>query len=166
MPSTYDEAPALQRAVRAAGRNAALSRLCARHLHHVDKAVHRLSRGRTTLTALVSGLPVVLLTTTGVRTGQPRTLPLLAVSSADRVVVIASNYGKPHHPAWYHNLRADPHAELVADGVTTRVVAHEAEGAERDQLWREALSFWPGWTTYERRAAPRRIPVLVLQPEH
>ena len=81
-----------------------------------------------------------------------------------RVVVVASNYGKPQHPAWYHNLRADPHAELVVDGLPTRVVAHEADGAEREHLWREGLRYYPGWAAYERRAAPRRIPVLVLTP--
>ena len=164
MPTTYEQAGPLRRLVRATGRSALLSRVYARTLHHVDKPVHRLTRGRTTATALLSGLPVVLLTTRGARSGQPRTWPLLGLVHEGRLVVVASNYGSQHHPAWYHNLRADPRAEVVVDGVRSSVVAHEAEGAEREQLWREGLAYYPGWTAYERRAAPRRIPVLVLTP--
>jgi len=78
--------------------------------------------------------------------------------------VIAANYGQDHHPAWYHNLRTNPHAMIVFDGAATPVLAHEAEGAERDRLWRDVLQIFPGYAVYERRAAPRRIPVLVLTP--
>ncbi len=165
MPYTYAEAGALRRIVRAIAGNAVVSALAAPTLHQLDKYVSRRTGGQKTVTAVLAGLPVVLLTTRGARTGEPRTCPLLGLIHDGRVVVIASNYGKRNHPAWYHNLRANPRAELIVHGATTPVVAREAEGAEREYLWAESLQYYPGWAAYERRAAPRRIPVLVLVPD-
>ena len=87
----------------------------------------------------LSGLPVVMLTTTGARTGQQRTLPVIAVPDGDNLVVIASNWGQRRHPAWYHNLRAHPEATVTVGGVSRRVRAHEAVGEERDRLWQRDL---------------------------
>lgn len=78
--------------------------------------------------------------------------------------MIASNYGQSHYPAWYHNLRANPAATVVVGSTATPVLAREAEGSERDQLWGGVLRIFPGYAAYERRAAPRRIPVIVLPP--
>jgi deazaflavin-dependent oxidoreductase (nitroreductase family) len=105
-----------------------------------------------------------MLTTTGAKSGQPRSWPLLGLRDEDRIAVIAANYGQRHHPAWYHNLRANPRATVVVDGAATPVMARETEGIERDRLWRAALRIYPGYATYERRAAPRRIPIVVLTP--
>ena len=112
----------------------------------------------------MTGLPVVMLTTVGVRSKRPRTLPLLGLPDGERTVVIASNYGQRRHPAWYLNLRADPEATITAGGVSRRVVAREAEGDERERLWRLGLAVYPGWAGYERRASNRRIPVMMLSP--
>ena len=78
------------------------------HLPRIDRGMFRLSRGRTTFSAWISGLPIIMLTTTGARSGQPRTLPVLALPEGDRLVLIASNFGLPSNPGWYHNLRAQP----------------------------------------------------------
>jgi deazaflavin-dependent oxidoreductase (nitroreductase family) len=160
---SYDDANVVQRVLRRFVASGPGSWVGARVLHHVDKPVHRLTGGRHTLSSLVSGLPLVMLTTTGARSGRPSTVPLLGLPTPDGVAVIASNFGQRHHPAWYHNLRADPTGEVVVDGVARRFVAAEAEGEERERIWREGLRVYPGWDQYERRAAHRRIAVFVLR---
>lgn len=164
MAATHQEAGPVRRLVLGTGRLRPVARFSARFMHHLDKPVYRLSGGRITLVGAVSGLPVLLLTTIGARTGQARTWPLLGFPDAERTIVLASNYGQPHHPAWYHNLRAEPRAVLEVNGVRLPVVAEEAEGTERERLWLAALNVYPAWSEYERRARPRRIPILVLTP--
>ncbi len=161
---TYKEANPFHRFMRNFAATAPVSWLFARTLHHVDRPVFRLTGGKHTFASLVSGLPVVMLTTTGAKSGENRTLPLLGLPDGERMVVIASNYGQSHNPSWYHNLRAHPQAELSHDVQTRRVVAREAEGEERERYWRLGLEVYPGWTGYERRAGHRRIPVMVLSP--
>jgi deazaflavin-dependent oxidoreductase (nitroreductase family) len=131
-------------------------------MHHIDRPVYRLTGGRHTFASLVSGLPVVMLTTTGARTGVPRTVPVLGLPTAHGLAVIASNYGQPHHPAWYHNLRANPEGEVTVEGVTRPFRATEAEGDVRARIWRESLKVYPGYSQYERRAPNRQIGVFVL----
>jgi deazaflavin-dependent oxidoreductase (nitroreductase family) len=162
--SSYAEANAVQRGLRQLVASGPGSRVAARLLHRVDGPVFRATRGRHTLSSLVSGLPVVFLTTTGARSGQPRTVPLLGVPTAEGLAVIASNFGQARHPAWYHNLRANPEGELSVDGRRRRFRAVEAEGERRQRIWDEGLKLYPGWTTYERRAKDRRIVVFVLEP--
>lgn len=143
-----------------------MSWLFARTLHHIDRPVFRLTKGKHTFASLVSGLPVVMLTTTGAKSGVESTVPLLGLPEGERIVVIASNYGQRRHPAWYHNLRVHPGAPLSVGGEPLRMVAYEAEGEERERLWRRALEVYPGWSGYEHRAGERRIPVIVLTPSH
>ena len=129
----------------------------------IDGAIGRLSKGR--LVALGNrGLPGLLLTTTGRKTGQPRTHPLLYMRDGDGYVVVGSNWGRDHHPAWALNLVANPEAIVTIGGKTIRVRATHARGAERDRLWKLALATWPAWTTYEERAAVREIRVFRLAP--
>ena len=113
-------------------------------LHRIDRPVYRLTRGRHTFASLVSGLPVVMLTTTGARSGQRRSVPVLGLPTDDGLAVIASNYGQRRHPAWYHNLRANPEGEVTVEGATRRFRAREAEGERRDRIWRAALEVYPG----------------------
>lgn len=138
--------------------------LFARVLHRIDRPVYRVTGGKQTFASLVSGIPVVMLTTTGARSGRPRTVPVLGLPAQDGLVVIASNFGQDKHPAWYHNLRADPQGSVVVDGQTRAVRAVEAEGEQRARIWQEGLRVYPGWSQYERRAAHRRIAVFVLEP--
>ena len=130
----------------------------------IDREVFRLSRSSTTLSALVSGLPIVMLTTTGARTGQPRTLPVLALPDGDHLVLIASNFGRPSNPGWYHNLRANPHAMITWKGSAVEMHARELKGAERQQYVDLGIDAYPFWEPYHRRAAPRQIPVIMLEP--
>jgi deazaflavin-dependent oxidoreductase (nitroreductase family) len=160
----YDHANALQKSIRSFASSGPGSWLFVRVLHHVDRPVNRLTRGRHTLTSALSGLPVVLLTTTGAKSGQPRTVPLVAIPMQDELAIIASNFGQERHPAWYYNLRAHPEAEIVIHGVRRKVRGIEADGERRDRVWQEGLRVYPGFDQYERRASHRDICVFVLEP--
>jgi deazaflavin-dependent oxidoreductase (nitroreductase family) len=162
--SSYAEANALQRGLRRFGASGPGSWLFARVLDRVDRPVYRATRGRHTLTSLLSGLPVVVLTTTGARSGRSCSVPLVGLPTPDGIAVIASNYGQADHPAWYFNLRANPTAEIAVDGARTRVRAVEVDGERRARIWEQGLAIYPGWSTYDRRASNRRIAVFVLEP--
>jgi deazaflavin-dependent oxidoreductase (nitroreductase family) len=160
----YSNANGLQRSVRRIAASGPGSWLFARVLHHIDRPVYRLSRGRQTLASLLSGLPVVMLTTTGARSGAARTVPVLGLPTDDGLVVIASNYGQDRHPGWYYNLRANPEGEVAIEGARRPFRAVEAEGEQRERIWQVGLEVYPGWSTYERRASQRRIAVFILGP--
>lgn len=130
----------------------------------VDPHLMRATRGhlRVGFTA-----PTVLLTHTGAKSGKVRTTPLLYFTDSERVVLIASKGGAPSHPAWYHNLIANPQVEASTDGRPEPYTAHEAEGDERERLWKLATTLYSGYDDYQERAtatADRRIPVMVLEP--
>jgi deazaflavin-dependent oxidoreductase (nitroreductase family) len=160
----YREANLIQRFMRWSAATAPMSWVYVRVLHHIDRPIYRLTRGRHTFVNLVSGLPVVMLTTTGARTAQQRVWPVLGLPDGDNLVATASNWGQPQRPAWYHNLCAHPEATVTVGGVARRVLAYEAIGEERERLWRRALEVYPGWAAYQRRVTHRRIPVRVLAP--
>lgn len=161
---TYPVAGPLRRGIRRVAATRPMAWVFARTVHHLDRGVHRATRGRTTATAVLTGLPLIMLTTTGARSGRPRTVPLVALPHGDALVVIASNYGQHRHPGWYHNLRAHPEATVGRDGASTEVVARLATPAERDELWPVAESVYPGFADYRRRAAHRQIAVFLLDP--
>lgn len=109
------------------------------------------------------GLPVVILTTRGARTGKIRKSPLMRVARDGRYAVVASQGGAPRHPLWYHNLRADPHVELQDGPNRQDMVAREAVGAEKAEWWRRAIDAFPDYADYQRKTE-REIPLLVLEP--
>lgn len=159
----YDRANRVHKLVRRFAASGPGSRLFARIAPHLDRPVHRLTRGRHTLGSLITGLPVVMLTTTGARSGKPRTVPILGIPVQGGIAVIASNWGQQHHPSWYHNLRAHPEAHVAIEGTSRRVRAVEADGERRAEIWQEGLRVYPGFAEYERRAPHRRISVFVLE---
>jgi deazaflavin-dependent oxidoreductase (nitroreductase family) len=161
---SYAEANALHRVIRRLAATRPGSWFFARTLHHADRLVYRLSRRRTTLAALLSGLPVVMLTSTGARSGRETTVPLLGFEEGEAVVLVASNYGQAHHPSWYHNLRAHPRARIAVHGTWRDVVAGEVESRDRERYLAVATEIYPGYSRYEARAAPRRIAVFRLIP--
>jgi len=134
----------------------------ARTLHHIDRAVYRLSRGRVTFSSWAAGLPVVMLTTTGAKSGIRRTVPVLGIREGDDVVVVASNYGQRHAPAWYHNLRARPRATIALDGVTREVEPVELRGEDYERYARQARDIYAGFESYQQRAG-REIPIIRLR---
>ena len=160
----FERANVIQKMVRRVAASGPGSWLFARVLHRIDRPVYRLTHGRHTFASLVSGIPVVILTTTGSRSGQPRTVPVLGLPTADGLAVIASNFGQHRHPGWYHNLRANPEGSVAVDGQSRRFRAVEAQGDQRRRIWEEGLRIYPGWSQYERRAVNRRIAVFLLEP--
>ncbi len=125
-----------------------------------DKKLHRAFGGRVSLVAL-AGLPSLRLTTTGRKSGQPRSTNLLYFPHGDDIVLTASNWGRPNDPAWALNLRANPKAEVALKGRPSGVVARELHGEEYAAMWRELLEFWPGYRM-EQEEAGRPLPVFVL----
>jgi deazaflavin-dependent oxidoreductase (nitroreductase family) len=161
----YAEADPVRRAVRWFAATGPGDWLFANVLRRLDGPVYRLTSGRHTAASLLSGLPVVHLTTTGARTGRERTVPVLGVPTPGGLAVFASNFGRPHLPGWAHNLRAHPCATVTAGGRASAVRAVEVGGAVRERIWREGLEIFPGWAAYQRRSGGRDIAVFLLVPE-
>ena len=114
------------------------------------------------MTGWFVGRDVFLLTTTGARSGEPRTIPLAYSRDGDRFVVTASKGGAPTNPAWYFNLLADPTATIEVDLETIKVRATTAEGAERQRLWDQHVAIHFGIGEYPK-LTDRIIPVVVLE---
>jgi deazaflavin-dependent oxidoreductase (nitroreductase family) len=127
----------------------------------VHPHLYRWSGGR--IGGRLQGLPVLLLTTTGRKSGTARTSALSYLPSGDAYVVVASFLGEPRHPAWLLNLRAMPDAEVQVGSRRVRVRAREAEGTERERLWSEVVAKNPDYAEYQSRTE-RRIPIVVLAP--
>jgi len=82
-----------------------------------------------------------------------------------KMVLIASNFGQKHHPGWYYNLKANPECMVRFNGITQSYMARESTGDEREKYFRLGVSYYVGYEKYELRAAPRHIPVMVLEPK-
>ncbi len=125
-------------------------------------AVYRASGGR--IGHRLPGLPpILLLDHVGARSGRRRTTPLVYVPDGDDVVIVASKGGHPRHPAWFHNLRANPDTTVQIGSETRPVHARVASPNERARLWPKAVEAYPGYRDYQERT-DREIPVVVLEP--
>jgi deazaflavin-dependent oxidoreductase (nitroreductase family) len=109
------------------------------------------------------GMPVVILTTRGAKTGKIRKTPLMRVAEGGRYAIVASLGGAPNHPVWYHNVKAEPHVELQDGAVRQDMVAREVTGEEKARWWDTAVAAFPDYADYQRRT-DRVIPVFVLEP--
>lgn len=127
----------------------------------IHPSLYRWSGGR--LGGKIMNMPVLLLTTRGRRSGEPRTRALMYLPDGQTFVVIASFLGEPKHPDWWLNLKAEPNAEIEVGSRKIAVVAHEAEGAERQRLWTAVVKRQKDYAEYQERTS-RRIPVVVLEP--
>ena len=107
------------------------------------------------------GTTILLLTTTGRKSGEQRTTPLIHRTDGDRWVIVASKGGAPEHPGWYENLLADPDASIEVKDETIPVRASTAEGEERSRLWALMAEVWPAYDDYQTKT-DREIPVVVL----
>ena len=108
------------------------------------------------------GSTILLLTTTGRQSGEPRTTPLIYAEDGDRYVIVASKGGAPDDPGWYKNLVKTPQVELQVREEVFPARARTAEGEERDRLWRKANEVWSHYDEYQTRT-DREIPVVVLE---
>jgi F420H(2)-dependent quinone reductase len=130
----------------------------AKKLH---SSIYRASDGR--IWGTMFGGPILLLNTTGRKSGQRRTTPLMYASDGDDFILIASNGGAPNHPAWYLNLKANPEATVEVGDREVRVRAEEAHQEEKARLWQKMVEVYSGYDGYQRKTE-REIPLLVLHP--
>lgn len=121
------------------------------------------SGGTEGTTLLDTGMPVVVVTNLGARTGKVRKTPLMRVEHDGRYAAVASMGGAPKHPVWYYNLRANPRVELQDGTKKLDMVARELEGDERAQWWVRAVAAYPPYAEYQTKTS-RLIPVFVLEP--
>ena len=153
----------LHRSVRAVASTSLGARALAHTLPAMDRAVASLSRGRTTAVELLAGLPLLGLTTTGRRSGQPRYAPLIAVPFHDSLAVIGTNFGQRSTPTWVLNLEAEPRATATHGEVVLDVVARPADESEREEILARAGDVYIGYPKYLRRITGRRVRVFVLE---
>ncbi|WP_326836374.1 nitroreductase family deazaflavin-dependent oxidoreductase [Amycolatopsis rhabdoformis] len=109
------------------------------------------------------GLPVIILTTRGAKSGKIRKTPLMRVAHEGTYVVVASQGGAPKHPVWYFNVKGDPRVELQDGPVRRDMRAREVTGAEKAEWWARAVAVYPSYAEYQGRT-DREIPVFVLEP--
>lgn len=109
------------------------------------------------------GMPIILVTSVGAKTGKLRKTPLMRVEHEGEYAVVASRGGAPENPTWYHNLKANPHVELQDGPVKKDYMAREVSGEERETWWRRAVEAYPDYAEYQERTE-REIPVFVLTP--
>ncbi|MBD9733333.1 nitroreductase family deazaflavin-dependent oxidoreductase [Streptomyces sp. H28] len=111
-----------------------------------------------------TGLPVVVLTTLGARSGKLRKTPVMRVEHEGRYAAVASLGGAPQHPVWYHNIRAHPRVELQDGPVRRDMTAREITGEEKAEWWKRAVEAFPPYAEYQQKT-DREIPVFVLEPD-
>lgn len=142
----------------------AVTAFFASRIHRMDKVLLNLTKGRHSFVE-IAGWPFVVITTIGAKTNQPRSMPLVGIVDGQYIALIASNLGRNHNPGWYYNLKAHPECDVLLNGRTGKYIARETEAAEYEKYWQMALSYYAGYEKYKERAAPRRIPVMVLEPK-
>ena len=151
-----------QRAVQAFGSTRAGAWFFSKTLRHMDRALHKLSGGRTSVPRLLAGLPVVMVTTTGRRSGRPRTTALLAPPVGDTIALLGTNFGSATTPAWAHNLEADPRATVLYAHAERSVIARAATDDERNEIWRTAAAVSGAYAKYQERLTGRTARLFVL----
>lgn len=129
----------------------------------VRDQVERYERSGGTEGTTLRGMPVIVVTNRGARTGKVRKTPLMRVENGGCYAAVASMGGAPQHPLWYHNLRTEPHVEVQDGPVKQDMVAREVEGDEKAAWWERAVAAFPPYAEYQAKT-DREIPVLVLEP--
>jgi len=110
------------------------------------------------------GAPMLLLDHVGAKSGTERTSPLLYVTDGDDLVIVASKGGYPKHPAWYHNLMANPDTTVQVGSEHRSVHARTANAEERERLWPKVVASYHGYADYQKRSKGREIPLVILEP--
>jgi len=131
----------------------------------IHVALYRRSSGR--IGRSLPGWPtarIALIDHTGAKSGTRRTSPAMYHEYGDAIVVAGTKGGQPTHPAWFHNLMANPDTTIQIGSETREVRARLAAGEERERLWKELVAMYPGYNFFERNAKERKIPVVILDP--
>ena len=159
---TVKPANAAQRVTQKIAASAPGAWLSQRTLYPLDKLLYKRTNGRVTIAELMAGLPVIMLTTTGAKSGEPRSMPLVGIPLDDDLALIGSNYGQERTPGWVYNLEANPEATVSFRDRSIDVTARPATDAEADRAFEIAAGFYPGYGKYRARASHRTIRVFVL----
>lgn len=133
-----------------------------RVLPKLDWAVLKASNGKATMVSFFAGVPVLWLTTTGAKSGEKRTAPLLGIPYGEDVVLIGSNWGGEKTPGWVFNLEAHPQAVVGYRDRSVNATARRADAQEANDVFAHAASLYPGYASYRERASHRTIRVFVL----
>jgi deazaflavin-dependent oxidoreductase (nitroreductase family) len=157
-------ATAVQRAAQAVVASKAGSRVVSQFLPPLDTFVQRMTRHRQSAPSLVVGLPVLDVTTTGRRSGLPRTSHLIAIPYAGSLALIGTNFGRRETPAWVLNLEAEPRATVSYRGTRVEVVARPATDDEMAEVLTLSERIYVGYRRYQDRITGRRLRVFVLEP--
>lgn len=152
----------VQGALQRIAANPSLSPVLSRLVTPLDRVVHSASKGKASLTGSLIASPIIVLSTTGAKTGQVRTTPLSAIPLGDDLALIGSNAGSGKVPGWAYNLRANPVASVSYNGRTAEVAAREADAAEYEAVFDAGVRIYPGYGGYRQRA-DHQIPVFVLE---
>lgn len=137
--------------------------LLSKSLRRIDRVALWLTRGRRTFTSVATGLPAIVLVTTGARSGRRRRTTILGVPLGDALAVVGGNFGQGSAPAWTHNLAVHPAAEIEFSGHTIAVTARITAGAERATALATAIDAYPPYATYLRWTIRREVPVFLLE---
>ncbi len=128
----------------------------------IHRGLYRLTNG--SIGAKLGGRPMVLLTTTGRKSGKQRTIPLQYMMDGENIIVVASNGGNVNQPAWWHNIKANADVTVQVGKKTMRARAETANDEERARLWPILVEYYPGYQGYEDETE-RTVPVVILRPE-
>jgi deazaflavin-dependent oxidoreductase (nitroreductase family) len=142
---------------------APVSAFLAVSLYRLDELVLKVSKGKHTVAELV-GFPMIEITTTGAKTGEARTMPLVSLIDGEKIALIGSNFGRKNNPGWYYNLKKNPQCTALVNGCTHTYLARETQNEERQKYWDKAVLLYKGYELYRIRASHRQIPVMILEP--
>ncbi|GAB7146530.1 nitroreductase family deazaflavin-dependent oxidoreductase [Mycobacterium riyadhense] len=159
---SFDDANVFHRAMRAAAATKTGRIVFRPTAHRLDRLVSRLTGGKRSFARIAAGLPAVILTTTGAKSGKPRTVALMGIPRPDGVAVVATNYGNAKHPGWYHNLKASPAVKVTMDGGTWDATARLATPVEREEIWAKGVEIFPGLIKERAWAGDRQIEAFIL----
>jgi deazaflavin-dependent oxidoreductase (nitroreductase family) len=158
----YANANVFHRAIRTFAATRAGEAVLRPTAHRLDQLIAKLTRGRGSFAKAVTGVPAVILTVTGAKSGQPRTVAVFGIPHPDGLAVIASNFGDKKHPGWYHNLKANPAVTVASEGDVWPATARLAAPQEFDEIWAKGIQIYPGWQKYVARAGTRQMEAFVL----
>ena len=159
---SFDDANAFHRMMRSFAATKVGAAFLRPSAHRLDRLITKVTGGRGSFVGIATGVPAVMLTTKGAKSGESRTVALYGIPHPDGAGLIASNFGGTKHPAWYYNLKANPEATVTIGRDTRQATARLATPRERDEIWAKGLEIYPGWRKYETRAGERHIEAFVL----
>ena len=129
----------------------------------IDMPISRLTKGVTIPSAYWNIMPIIYLTTTGVKSGIPRSIPVLCIPDGENLILVGSNWGNPKNPSWAYNLRMHPQAQVRKGKTAKGFRARELQGDERAEYWQKAVRFYPPYVSYEQHSG-RSLPIFLLEP--